>query len=180
MSWILSAVIAALLLLAVGVAVWPRRERARDEIDLPLRRTRTLFSPTERGALGLLEQAVGAKYRIFGKVRIADVVRPVASAEPALRHRAWQRLRSRHFDFVLCRPDDLAVVCAVEVDAGRRTTTADRRHAEFVGAVCRAAGLPLMHMPDDERCSVLELRHLLARATSPGGSAGEQQPPDPV
>ena len=77
-----------------------------------------LFSPAERSFLGVLDQAVGTDYRVFGKVRVADV----ASVKPGLgnsaRQGALNRIAQKHFDFVVCGARDLNIVCAVELDAG--------------------------------------------------------------
>ena len=44
-------------------------------------RRATLFTRAERSFLGVLDQAAGSDYRIFGKVRIADVLK-VSSEVP--------------------------------------------------------------------------------------------------
>jgi hypothetical protein len=167
MSLLAAAVLAVLTLIAFALWMKARRELPDPALAVPLRRTRTLFSPAERGALDLLEQAVGAKYRVFGKVRVADVLRPAAALDPEYHAQVWRRLRSRHFDFVLCRPDDLAVVCAVEVSGTHRSNAARARRDALVGALCRIAGLPLLRMQRVGSCSAIELRDQLARTISP-------------
>lgn len=37
---------------------------------------KTLFTPAERSFLGVLDEAVGNDYRVFGKVRVADYKKP--------------------------------------------------------------------------------------------------------
>ena len=43
--------------------------------DLPYRKGKFLFSPAERSFLGTLDDLIGTEFRIFGKVRLADVIR---------------------------------------------------------------------------------------------------------
>ena len=70
----------------------------------------------ERSFLGALDQAVGPDHRVFGKVRVADiaVVRP--GLGQSARQGALNRIAAKHFDFIVCRAGDLAVVCAVELN----------------------------------------------------------------
>jgi hypothetical protein len=98
---------------------------------LHYQRGKPLCSAAERAFLEVLDQAVavdagiaasapghGGGYRVFGKVRVADVVALKPGLNPWARQGALNRIAAKHFDFVLCRSSDLAVVCAVEL-AGR-------------------------------------------------------------
>ena len=86
---------------------------------------RTLFSPAERSFLGVLEHAVGDEYRVFGKIRVADVLEPRHGTSRSARQSALNRISAKHFDFVLRARGDLSIVCAVELD------DADPHHAPY-------------------------------------------------
>src|SRR5690242_3951167 len=75
-----------------------------------------LFSPAERSFLSVLEEAVSDHYRVFGKVRVADVLEVKSGIDKRERRAALNRIISKHFDYVLCRKDDLSFVCAIELD----------------------------------------------------------------
>jgi hypothetical protein len=66
-----------------------------------------LFTAAERAFLGVLDEAVGQSYRIFGKVRVADVITARDDLDRRTRQTAANRTRSKHFDFALCSPTDL-------------------------------------------------------------------------
>ena len=88
----------------------------KDKSPFPYQRHTTLFSPAERSFLGVLDQAVAGKYRVFGKVRIADVATVRGTPNRSSWQVAFNKISSKHFDFVLCNPDDLTFVCAIELD----------------------------------------------------------------
>jgi hypothetical protein len=92
--------------LIIAIKMMRRRTVVRLE-EFPYTRNRALFSPAERSLLGALEQAVGEDYRIFGKVRVADIVsvRPTANQSSWLH--AFDQISAKHFDFVLCDKKDL-------------------------------------------------------------------------
>ena len=62
-----------------------------------------------------LDMAVGLQYRFFGKVRIADVAKVKQGLSRSSQQAALNRIAAKHFDFVICRRNDLSVVCAVEL-----------------------------------------------------------------
>lgn len=91
--------------------------------------TRTeLFSPAERSFFGVLEQAVAGEFRVIGKVRLGDLIQPAKRLTPKRRTILRNRVQQKHVDFVLCCPDSLSVVAAVELDdvSHRRRARADR------------------------------------------------------
>ena len=64
----------------------------------------------------MLEQAVGKDIRVFGKVRVADVLSPVGAQGKSNWQSSFNKISGKHFDFVLCAAGDLSVLCAVELN----------------------------------------------------------------
>jgi hypothetical protein len=81
--------------------------------DFPYARKRALFSPAERSLLRVLERAVGTDYRIFGKVRAADVLDIKPSADRSAWFGAFNQIRDKNFDFLLCDKENLSIRCAI-------------------------------------------------------------------
>jgi hypothetical protein len=75
------------ILIVVVVVVLAARLKPQGVKGFPYKKNPVLFSPAERSFLGVLEQAVGDKHRVFGKLRVADVV----SVKSMSDRRAWQR-----------------------------------------------------------------------------------------
>ena len=124
-----------------------------------------LFSPAERSFLGVLEQAIGNHYRIYGKVRIADVIETKSGLSASNRQKAFNRIRAKHFDFLLCNRDDLSVTCAIELDDKSHQKTSRQQRDGFVNELCSTIGLPLVRVTAKRAYTVQELRTKILDAT---------------
>ena len=115
MRWLLLVLV---LLALVGFFLLKRRNRSLPEGPeaLPYVLGDALFTPAERSFLGVLDQAVGTDFRVFGKVRVADIVAVTKGTPKPLWQRAFNQISAKHFDFVLCRPNDLKPVCVIELN----------------------------------------------------------------
>lgn len=164
MSWIL---LLALVLAVVAILAALQKQRAGSSDGFPYQKTNALFSPAERSFLGALEQAVAGEFRIFGKVRIADVASVKGNSDRAMWQRAFNRISAKHFDFILCKPDDLAIVCAIELDDRSHQKARRKERDAFVVGLCQAISLPLLQVPAQHAYSVHELRSKVSLAISP-------------
>ena len=119
-----------------------------------------LFTEAESRFLRALEQAA-PEYRVFGKVRVADVIR----VQKGLSRKGWQsafnRIAMKHVDFVLCRPHDLGVVCALELDDKTHERKDRRARDVFLENALAAADVPLVRVKTAKSYDAAELRGLL-------------------
>ncbi len=106
----------------------------------PYQKKEALFTPAERSFLGVLNQAVGDSAHIFGKVRVADVVVPKKGMSRDDRQKAFNKISGKHFDFILCRKNDLSVACAIELDDRSHKAKNRQQRDEFLQGVCKTAG----------------------------------------
>ncbi|QKT03370.1 DUF2726 domain-containing protein [Ectothiorhodospiraceae bacterium 2226] len=157
--------LAFLAVAAILYALLARRWRPSGEGQSDYIRRGALFSPAERSFLGVLEQAVGSDYRILGKVRVADVLE-VMARDRAAHLRAFNRISAKHFDFLLCTPDEIVPLCAIELDDRSHRGAARRRRDAFLEHACRDAALPLLRIPATRSYSVEALRDAVLRATT--------------
>jgi predicted RNA-binding Zn-ribbon protein involved in translation (DUF1610 family) len=160
MSWI---VLAAGILLIAGIMTAKSTRHDAGGLDgPPYRKADALLTPAERAFHAALGQVAGRTVTVFGKIRVADVVVPAKG----LTRRAWQKaagtLDDGHFDFLLCHPHDLSVVCAIEIEAGAPRSAAQRRRDAVLEEVCASVGMPLLRVAEKARYGVDELGHLLA------------------
>lgn len=123
-------VLVFVILAVVGLVV---RMLPTAKAGLPYRMDTPLFTPAERSFLGVLDQAVAGRYRVFGKVRLADVIDVARTRDRSARQTAFNRISSKHFDFVLCDPSDLSVVCAIELDDRSHGKAARGKRDRFLG-----------------------------------------------
>nr|VFK66037.1 MAG: Protein of unknown function (DUF2726) [Candidatus Kentron sp. UNK]VFK71711.1 MAG: Protein of unknown function (DUF2726) [Candidatus Kentron sp. UNK] len=145
-----------IILVAIIVIIALMRRRARD--TYPYESVDGLFSPAELAFLEVLDEAVGRRYRVFGKVRLADVLRVRSGLERSAWRAAFNKIQSKHLDFVVCDADGPAIRFAVELD-DRSHARADRRTRDiFVDRALAAARVPLFRFPVRRAYSVEDIR----------------------
>lgn len=141
--------------------------------EYPYQKRPALLTPAERSFLGVLEQAVGTRYRVQVQVRLADLMTVHRGLAPARRFAAQSRINGKHADFVLCDPATLAIVAAIELDDASHRQPARQVRDRFVDQACAAAGLPLLRFEARARYSVMEVRRRIAGLLGEGESPGE-------
>lgn len=92
-----------------------------------------------------LIQVVGAHARVFPKVRLSDFIQP-HGVHPEQRVN-WMRVQRRCVDFLLCTPDNLAPVLAIDLD----TRVKKRRREQSPGGdvvdkALKTANIPLLRI----------------------------------
>jgi hypothetical protein len=176
-QWFVLVAVVGLVLLAGRIAT---ARQGGGPSAFPYVAAPALFTPAERRFLGVLEEAVWPEYRVFGKVRIADVAQVRPGLGRGARQGALNRVSGKHFDFVVCRSSDLAIVCAVELDDRSHGSARAQRRDAFVATVCRVIGLPLLQVPAKSGYSPIDLRARFHAAIAPGTAPtrGAQDAPD--
>ena len=117
-----------------------------------------LISPTEPSFLGMLEQVLGKEYRIIGKVRIADIIRPQEGFSQSARTSALNRITPKYLDFAVCDPRTMQVVGVIELDDSSHDETSRQRRDKLVDAALSSAGIPLVRIPVQRAYTPAEIR----------------------
>ena len=172
MFWIALAVVLIVLVVLIAVKQKPSHN---GEEGAPYTRTPALFTPAERSFLGVLDLAAGKDFRVFGKVHVGDVLTPRAGQDRSTRQTALNRINRKHFDFILCRPDDLTVLCAIELNDASHQRKDRQERDEFLETACRSAGLPLILFDARHAYSPTEISARIAEAMT-GGIPARREP----
>lgn len=120
--------------------------------------SKPLITAAEFSFLRALESAIDGRARVFAQVGLGGVSATERGLTNSERTSAWNRIQSKSFDFVLCDPETLAPLAAVELDDRSHEREARRRRDTLVEDVCRAVGLPLIRFPVRAGYSIHELR----------------------
>ena len=123
---------------------------------------RTLFTRAERSFLGVLDHAVGSDYRVFGKVRVADVLKVSREVPKSGWQAAFNKINGKHFDFVLADPDTLDVKVVIELNDKSHRSEKRSARDQFIRETCAGADLRLIEVEAKRAYSVTEVRELLA------------------
>jgi len=121
----------------------------------------TLLSPAERSFFGVLNKAVDDSVIVFSKVRIADTLRPQKGLNRSDRQRAFNRISSKHFDFVLCRKHDISVLCVIELNDSSHNSQKRQKRDSLLREICDSAHLPLIEITARRTYNLEELKDQL-------------------
>ncbi|MEA5451498.1 DUF2726 domain-containing protein [Leptolyngbya sp. CCNP1308] len=102
-----------------------------------------LFTRTELTFYRALQAATQGQYLVFGKVRVADVLKPQTDNRGDWQ-RAFNKISAKHFDFVLCDPASLKILAAVELDGSSHQRGNRIKRDDFLNQAVASAGLPLI------------------------------------
>ncbi|MAY41992.1 MULTISPECIES: DUF2726 domain-containing protein [unclassified Neptuniibacter] len=131
---------------------------------LGYRQKKLLFSAAERSFLGVLDQAIDQdRYRVFGKVRVADLLEPQPSKNRSEWKKAFNKISAKHFDYVICTRDTLSPVCAIELDDQSHNQEKRQQRDELLESACNGAGLPLLRVPAKRTYKPEALKAMLAK-----------------
>lgn len=136
-----------------------------------------LFSAAERACLDALERAVDGRWRISGKVRLADVITPSGKSGGRGWWRAFTKVSSKHLDFVLTDWDSGAIALGIELDDRSHAEKRRRARDRFVDRALAQAGVPLLRVRAQRRYDAAALRQSLDKLL---GAAAVQAPPAPA
>lgn len=109
----------------------------------------------ERSFYEALRLAVNEELHIFAKVRLCDLVDIPKGTEKRQSH--FNRIQSKHVDFVLCDRRDVCPVLAIELDDSSHQRAARQSRDHFVESALEAAGLPLLRIRAARGYSVPEI-----------------------
>lgn len=153
-------------LTVIGVLI-----KGRPAAGSTFRRKGPLLSPAERSFFRVLDAAVTGDYRVFAKVRVADILAP-AGVKGGKWRAAFNRIAMKHFDFVLCEPGTCSVVAVVELDDASHQSQKVRRRDQFLGDACRTAQLPIIRVRAQRAYNVDEIRGVVKTAIADQGRTG--------
>ena len=165
-------IILILILVAVAIALSLFKKKAgKGPVNFPYQSKDVLCSPAERSFLGALDNIVGKNYRIFAKVRLADIV----DVQKGLSTSAWQsafnRISGKHLDFIVCSANDLSIIGAIELDDKTYRGKGRQERDQFLDKILEAAGVPILRIKAQSTYSIKEISSSLDSAFNISGEA---------
>ena len=157
MIWI----IITLIVLALIILFIKTSQKGRSSQQYSYTKINSLFTPAERSFLGVLNQAIEDNAFVFGKVRVADILKPSKSSPRNQWQTAFNKINSKHFDFVLCDKNDLSVLCVIELNDKSHNSKKRKDRDAFLTAACESAMLPLIQIPAQAAYNIDEIRQAL-------------------
>jgi hypothetical protein len=160
MSWMLGLVIVLIVIASLLLKNKPTSNTLQYE------KQKVLFSPAERSFLGVLTLALEENALIFGKVRVADILKPIKGVSRKNWQSLFNKISSKHFDFVICDKNDLSVLCVIELDDKSHNSKSRIKRDEFLQSACESADLALIRVPAQSDYDLEDIRQTLIKHLS--------------
>jgi len=162
MEWAAGVLIVVVLAVIIARAVPAKAGKLGPDV---YHRKANLFTPAEARFLAALDQAIAPGQRIFGKVRVMDLVELKSGLNPRARQAAVSRASQKHVDFVICAGDSLTPVCVLELNDSSHASARAQRRDQFLESVCSQVGLPLVVFRAARSYDPVSVREQLTAAT---------------
>lgn len=113
--------------------------------ELKYRPLPNLFTPTEQKFLSVLESISGDQLKVFGKVRISDILTPDVNKfeKGSGWHWLFSQISQKHVDFVIT-DKKLNLICAVELNDPSHEQEDRKKRDAFVLDAFESANIPLV------------------------------------
>jgi very-short-patch-repair endonuclease len=159
----------AIVLLILGFVVrfvMSGRDKKQDsypypEEPAPYQKEPALFTPAEQAFLTVLDEALEGRSRVFGQVRLEDLIKVKSGLSNSARQGARNRIQSKHVDFVVCDPTDLSVQFVIELDDSSHQRPRRQKRDDFLDKALAAAGVRLLRFRAKRGYSVQDIRQAI-------------------
>jgi hypothetical protein len=135
-------------------------ETSQSESQFPYHIQNNFLSPAELNFYRVLQTAVSDWAIVLVKVNLGDLF--YASTGDYGQNMAYRnRIARKHVDFLLCDPETVRPLLAIELDDSSHNRSDRKERDRFVDGVFAAAQLPLVHVPVSHRYPTRKLRLFL-------------------
>jgi hypothetical protein len=110
---------------------------------LPFRVKDDFLSIAEASFYRVLKTIYGDKLLVFPKVSMGEIF---FVSHPEVHYSYFNRINQKRVDFLLCHPQTLKPLLAIELDDASHQRKEREERDEFVNQVFQDAGLPLLHI----------------------------------
>ncbi len=155
-------VVISVLAVLVAVAAFLASRFVSHGNPFPFNKKNSLFTQVERSYLNLLEQAVKGKYKVISRVKMADILELKSNVDAKSRIAASVKLNAKYLDFVLCDPEDMSIVAAVDLVNNNSKDGHKAIPDWFVSGAFEAAGIPYVRMKIKAGYSIADIQQGLA------------------
>ena len=154
---IVLGIVAAIFILAIIFQFFKRPRERYIKVE-------SLFSPAELKFYKILEEVI-EDYKIFGKVRVADVIKVDKDKAKGNYLKYFNKIAKKHVDFLLCDPESLEPVVAIELDDSSHESAERAERDTFMDKAFKMAQLPLLRFKVRAKYDKIEIKKRIKNAT---------------
>lgn len=115
-----------------------------------------LMSVAELSFHRALVASLPAGITVYSKVRLCDLVNGKGPG-------AFNRIKAKHVDFVLCAASDSKILGVIELDDRSHEATSRMKRDAFVDDVLKSAAIPVLHVKAAQGYNVQSLREQMSQ-----------------
>ena len=128
-----------------------------NSFPFPFDRKTALFTPAEKNFQNLVEQAMGGRYRILNRVKLADIVSIRNGVSNRASQTAVNNANSKYLDFVICERDSMKLLGVIDlVDTKGKGYKVKKDW--FVSGALEAAAIPHIRIKVKANYTLDEIR----------------------
>jgi very-short-patch-repair endonuclease len=145
----------------------------------PYLKVDSLLTPAELSFFNVLKTVIPDGLCIMCKVRLADLIKVNRSLPRSDSQSAFNRIQSKHVDFVICRSGDMSIHCVVELDDKSHNQPSRQKRDAFVNDALQGAGIQIIHIPVKRSYNTAELQQILTNINdqkNPANLANSKEP----
>ena len=154
----IAIILLALLITAIALLIGRVNETQH---PFPFDKRPALYTKAERTFLQLIEKAVGQEYKVLCRVRLADILTIRENLPPRSRQNALNRANGKFLDFVLCDPQSLEVVAAIDLVNLADKKGHNKKKDWFLSGALDASRVPYIRIQIRRGYSVKEVRECI-------------------
>ena len=128
-----------------------------NSFPFPFDRKSTVFTPAEKNFQNLVEQALGNKYRVINRVKLADIVTIRNGVSSRASQTAVANADNKYLDFVICDRDSMKLLGAIDLvdNSGKGYKV---KKDWFVSGTLEAAAIPHIRIKVKANYTLEEIR----------------------
>jgi hypothetical protein len=126
-------------------------------IDFPYFKKPQFFTAAEKKFYDILIRAVDQEFVVFSKCRVADLI----GVDSKKHFGAFNRIKSKHIDFVIVRKSDGGLICGIELDDSSHKRWDRVKRDLFLDEVFATVDLPLFRFKVQKVYSVSDIQKAL-------------------
>lgn len=117
-----------------------------------------ILSVAEQKFYKALCQGLNNQFLILMKVRVADVLQPEKGITKSEWTSAFNRIKSKHFDFLICDLNTYEIIAAIELDDRSHQRANRKKRDKLLNSACESANFPLMRITSRQIYSPQEIK----------------------
>lgn len=153
--------LAVVFLVLIFVIITIKRLQSGVSENSKYKQRKNVLSPAERSFYGVLSLSCADQAVVLCKVRVADILEPVKGLDKKEWRTLFNRISSKHFDYVLCKPDTFDVISVIELDDNSHKQKKRQECDQFLDSACDSASLSIYRFKASHTYSVQEIRDIL-------------------